>query len=220
MDLNDCIKRVFDRPCIMVKANPIIMRAIEDAPEMEEEKPYGYGNGRDWQGNTLVVEETAPGWITELFAGTPSNYGNDEDYEYGMRHLGPYQITANQAVEILDLTETIIFSDPKSMVDAYHFVRELYMQLKEHQRWAIHATVDGEETAQDMAKMENFMRVLKHPVELHRKGVLTDSVIADFFGRARSSMSYKIAAESTDIVITSKSSASDAKSGGNQFVGY
>lgn len=191
--------RVFEERIIKIKANPIILRAIEERPVVVERDPLDGHCGVDWQGNTFEVIDDSADLIEAIFNGVPLNYGDDEDYEYSLTKLQPYTVTANEAIEIFALTEALIFRDATSVHRIYDMVREYRSALKDHHAWDPHSSVDLEE---DFEKMETLIDWIRPTIKYMQGSWGGESILSRIFADAARIIKADISDD--DIVITKK----------------
>lgn len=194
--------RIFEERCIKIKANAVILRAIEEKPSVVEREPLDGHCGVDWQGNTFEVIDDSADLIEAIFNGTPLNYGDEEDYEYSLNKLQPYSVTPNEAIEIFALTESLIFRDPESVHRFYDLIREYRSGLKDHHAWDPHSSQDLEEDYEKMTTTIDWLRPLVSRMQGNWAG---ESILSKIFSDAAKIIKAKV--DDTDIVLTKRSTA-------------
>lgn len=163
---DEIYRQVFEEHSIRIKANSKIMHAVGEKIVIQERQEDE--QGVDWQGNKITVSNSNP-LVENLLAGSPVNYGDDEDFEYSISKLFDYTVTPDEALEIFDLTETVIFQDDDSAVKAYDKISALYHRVLDMKQDSFHFN-GTDEMQEEMDKMIDFINNLKPIVTNIREG--------------------------------------------------
>lgn len=168
MDLNEAYMKVFDSSSINVMANAGIIQAIIPRKELGQGMQLQGVSGRDWQGNYVTVEDRSD-VVLELLHGAPSNFNDDDDFDYSVKKLTRYTVSPNEAIEIYDLTEAVVFASHEDLLSFHEVVSAFYHGIQMVRGTSLHFT-ESDEFNLEMEKMQLVLETTEPMVRMIKTG--------------------------------------------------